>query len=295
MDSGAFVYCDGKMAEIAAEARKAARGPANILIEGAPGTGRSTLARYIHACSGHDPDALTTVYCAASARPDWLGEIAAGCDAVLLLVDVCELGTQAQSELAMALGSSGGGRARVIASASNLLARAVRDGSFREDLYYRLGVVRFRLPSLAERPDDLPALAGHFAARFAQAHGRAAGRIAGDAMAKLASYRWPGNVQELENVIQRAVLFAEDDAIRAEDIRLPVWRDIDHADTLSAALVGRTVADVERDLILQTLRHYGGNRTQAADILGISVRTLRNKIRQYLEEGAEVPAFSRAA
>jgi len=295
MDNAAFVYRDAKMAGIAAEARKAAGGTANILIEGAPGTGRSTLARYIHACAGRDADSLTPVHCAAGARRDWLGEIAAGGDAMLLLVDVCELDAQAQAELALALGSGGSGRARVIASASHLLARAVRDGSFREDLYYRLGVARFRLPSLAERPGDLPALAAHFAARFAQAHGRPARPIADDAIAKLAAYRWPGNVQELENVIQRAVLFAEGDAIGAEDIRLPDRRDTDDADAFSAALVGRTVADVERDLILQTLRHYGGNRTQAADVLGISVRTLRNKIRQYLEEGAEVPAFSRAA
>lgn len=295
MDSEAFVYCDRKMTEIAADARKAARGPANILIEGPAGSGRSTLARYIHACSGHHADTLTEIHCAAGARPDWLGEIAAAGGAVLLLVDVCELGPQAQAELALALGSRGGGGARVIASASHMLERAVRDGSFREDLFYRLGVVRFRLPSLTERPHDLPLLAAHFAARFAQAHGRPARRITAEAISKLAAYHWPGNVQELENMIHRAVLFADGNEIRAEDIRLPDWRDIDEGDALSAVLVGRTVADVERDLILQTLHHCSGNRTQAADILGISVRTLRNKIKQYLEEGADVPAFSRAA
>lgn len=295
MDAGTFVYRDAKMAEIAAQARKAACGPANILIEGAPGTGRSTLAQYIHGRAGQPCGELARVHCTAGPRPGWLSETAAGTHAGVLLVDVCELDAGAQAELALALGAGHRGGTRIIATASRPLAEAVRSGAFREDLYYRLGVIRFCLPALAERRDDLPVLAAHFADRFARAHGRPARPVTADALEKLGTYHWPGHVQELENVVQRAVLFAEGEAITAGDLRLPEAADTPEAETLCATLVGRTMADVERNLILLTLRHCGGNRTQAAEILGISVRTLRNKIRQYLEDGADVPAFSRAA
>ena len=295
MGSGPFVYRNAKMTRIAAQAREAAGGPANILIEGGPGTGRSTLARYIHAHAGHDGEALLPVHCAASAPQRRLREIAAGSDSAVLLVDVCELSPTSQAELALALGTDGHGGVRVIATASRPLAQAVREGAFREDLFYQLGLIRFQLPALCDRPDDIPVLAAHFAAGFADAHARPCRTISDEALTRLAAHSWPGNVQELENVIHRAVLFAETDIITAADISLPDPDTVQQRDTFSAGLVGRTVADVERDLILHTLRHCGGNRTHAADILGISVRTLRNKIRQYLEEGASVPAFSRAA
>jgi DNA-binding NtrC family response regulator len=295
MGSGAFVYRDARMAEIAAQAGAAADGAANILIEGAPGTGRGTLARHIHACAGHDAEALMPVHCAASTPKCWLREIAAGAESAMLLVDVCELSLPAQAELALALGKGGQDGARVIATASRPLGKAVREGAFREDLFYRLGVIRFQLPELRKRPDDIPALAAHFASRFADAHARPCRTLSDEVLDRLYAYAWPGNVQELENVIHRAVLFAETEVITAADISLPDPEPVQQPDAVSAGLVGRTVADVERELILHTLRHCCGNRTQAADILGISVRTLRNKIRQYLEEGANVPAFSRAA
>jgi len=293
MDSKSFVYRDARMAELVAQAEAAATGAANILIEGLPGTGRSTLAQHILRCGGHDVDALTPIHCAAM-QPNWMEDAMPRTGGALLLLDVCALSGAAQAELALALGAGNAGP-RVIATASSPLAEAVRCGKFRGDLYYRLGVVHFHLPALAERPDDLPVLATHFADAVANAQGLPPRAISSDALAKLAGYHWPGNVQELENVMHRAVLFAEGAAIGAHDLRLPNALGSSGGDPVSAALVGRTVADVERDLILHTLRHCDGNRTQAAEILGISVRTLRNKIRQYLEEGEEVPAFSRAA
>lgn len=293
MKSGTFVYGDTRMAEIVAQAEAAARGPANILIEGLPGTGRSSLAQHIVRCAGHDADAITPIHCAAL-QTDWLEDAARRTHGTLVLLDVCGLSSAGQAELALALGRREAGP-RIIATAASPLAEAVRSGRFRDDLYYGLGVAHYQLPTLAERPDDLPVLTAHFADRLARTQGLPARPVAADALAVLAGYHWPGNVQELENVIHRAVLFAEGEAIGADDIQLPDALDSGPIDPVSAALVGRTVADVERDLILQTLRHCCGNRTQAAEILGISVRTLRNKIRQYLEEGEQVPAFSRAA
>ena len=291
MQSGTFIYRSAAMAELAAQAGKAARGAANILIEGAPGVGKAALARFMHEAAGNAGE-LISVYCAAGDDPAEVLAAHAEGGATLLLHDVSELSASAQAELAMALRSET--RAWIIAASARSLSEAVAGGTFRSDLYYRLAVVTLQVPRLVERPEDIPALAAHFAEQFAAAHGMTPGPIAPDAKDKLARHAWPGNVRELENVIHRAVLFAESDAIRAEDLNLSGTPGSD-ADPLSAALVGRTVADVERDLILQTLRHCAGNRTQAAEILGISVRTLRNKIRQYNEEGAEVPAFSRAA
>jgi DNA-binding NtrC family response regulator len=291
MQSGTFVYRGSAMAELVVQAKKAARGTANILIEGAPGSGKAALARFIHDCAGEAGE-LVSVHCAAG--DDAAQALAAHAEsgATLLLHDAGELSGSAQAELAMALRRET--RAWIIAASARSLSEAVEAGAFRADLFYRLAVVSLRMPTLAERPDDIPALAAHFAEGFAKAHGIAPRPIAADARDKLARHAWPGNVRELENVIHRAVLFAEGDAIRAADINLSA-APAGESDSLSAALVGRTVAEVERELILQTLRHCAGNRTQAADILGISVRTLRNKIRQYHEEGAEVPAFSRAA
>ncbi len=295
MACGAFVYRDARMAEIAAQADAVAGGAANILIEGTPGTGRSTLARYIHACAGHDAEALLAVHCGASTPQRWIREIASGPESAVLLVDVCELSLPAQAEFALALGKGGKSCARVIATASRPLGEAVREGAFREDLFFRLGVIQFQLPALRERPDDIPVLTAHFASRFADTHARPCRSVSDEALDRLSAYSWPGNVQELQNVIHRAVLFAETGIITAADISLSDPDPVQQPDAVSAGLVGRTVADVERALILHTLHHCGGNRTHAADILGISVRTLRNKIRQYLEEGANVPAFSRAA
>ena len=290
MQSDDFIYRDRAMAEQFAQAQKAMSRSANIFITGAPGTGKTALARHTHAQSRVD-SAFVPVYCPGD---DTLAEDMSRHAAdgnTVFLHDAAELSAQAQAELALALRADTG--PQIIAATSCDLAEAVSAGTFREDLYYRLAVVTLNVPSLAKRPADIPALAAYFAERFAAAHGLPARDLGQDALNKLANHHWPGNVRELENVMQRAVLFAEGMTISARDINLAAAQA--SRDPLSAALVGRTVADVERDLIVQTLRHCRGNRTQAADILGISVRTLRNKIRQYQEEGTAVPAFSRAA
>ncbi|MFP4538614.1 MAG: sigma 54-interacting transcriptional regulator [Dichotomicrobium sp.] len=292
MQPGTFIYRAAATSEIVAQAEKAAHGSANILIEGAPGTGKTVLAEFIHT-AGQRHGEIVTIDCAAGANPASSFIECADGQSTLFLHGADEMTAAAQAELAMALRTDAPSP-RLVAASSRGLSEAARDGRFREDLYYQLAVVTLHLPPLAERADDIPALAAHFAARFATAHGMPPRALADDALAALSAYRWPGNVRELENVIHRAVLFAEGDTIRAADISLSA-APVEDGDGLSASLVGRTVADVERELILETLRHCGGNRTQAADILGISVRTLRNKIRQYHEEGAEVPAFSRAA
>jgi DNA-binding NtrC family response regulator len=193
---------------------------------------------------------------------------------------------------------------RIIATSNRDLAESVRSGTFREDLLYRLNVVNLKLPPLRERPGDILELATHFVERYARENGVSKRPISEDAKRMLTANPWPGNVRELENTMHRAVLLATGPEITEDAIRMPDGSPIAQtvsadarvaanaaqtAEVVSRSLVGRTVSDVERDLILDTLDHCLGNRTHAAKILGISIRTLRNKLNQYSEEGVQVP------
>ncbi|MFH0299238.1 sigma 54-interacting transcriptional regulator [Bradyrhizobium sp. 31Argb] len=191
---------------------------------------------------------------------------------------------------------------RIIATSNRNLADAVRAGTFREDLLFRLNVVNLKIPPLRDRPADILELAQHFAKKYAEANGVPARPLSAEARWVLTTNRWPGNVRELENTIHRSVLMAQGDEIGPEAIVTPDGDRLDLARTAPAvahatlaaeqvtrALVGRTVADVERDLILETLKHCLGNRTHAANILGISIRTLRNKLNEYADGGVPIP------
>jgi len=198
---------------------------------------------------------------------------------------------------------------RVIATSNRDLEDSVKKGDFREDLYFRLNVFNLRMPALRERPGDVVPLSEHFIRKYAQANGVAPKPLSAAAIERLRTHHWKGNVRELENTMHRAVLLAVGAQIEPENIlltgeRLEAPAVVPPAATVQAEraaaasgggatdrapLVGRTVADVERDLILDTLQHYFGNRTHAANILGISIRTLRNKLKQYSQEGISVP------
>jgi DNA-binding NtrC family response regulator len=164
-------------------------------------------------------------------------------------------------------------------------------------------VVNLQIPPLRERPADVLELAQHFVKKYALANGMPLRPLSADARRALVVSRWPGNVRELENTIHRAVLLASGPEIGVDAIRAPDGARLSEASEASAvthaavaaeqvtrALVGRTVADVERHLILDTLRHCLGNRTHAANILGISIRTLRNKLNEYAGDGTAIPA-----
>jgi DNA-binding NtrC family response regulator len=191
---------------------------------------------------------------------------------------------------------------RILATSNRDLQKAVRTGDFREDLLFRLNVVNVRVPPLRDRPADVKVLADHFAAKFADMNGVAPRPVDDTALRALLAHDWPGNVRELENTMHRAVLLASGDSISAAAIVLPDGSRPAPGSAGGAAqstdaqqaeggrpLVGRTVADVEQDLIIDTLKHCLGNRTHAANILGISIRTLRNKLNEYTAKGVSVP------
>lgn len=185
------------------------------------------------------------------------------------------------------------------------MQKEVKEGNFREDLLFRLNVVNLNIPPLRDRTEDIRALCKHFARKYADFNGLPHKNISDDAMKVLINHSWPGNVRELENTLHRAVLLTSGDEITAADIVLPDGRphlDIQSGSSIdtmitpegteplaAASLIGRTVADVEKDLIIDTLKHCLGNRTHAANILGISIRTLRNKLNQYMSDGVNVP------
>ncbi len=220
----------------------------------------------------------------------------------LLLDEISEMDIRLQAKLLRALQEKeidrlGGAAAvrvnvRILATTNRDLAALVQRGAFREDLYFRLNVVSLHIPPLRERPGDIVALADHFARRYADVNGLPFRTLTHAALLRLTSHSWRGNVRELENCIHRAVLLADGPAIDIEAIelgpppaatpQLPVGGGI-------ASLVGRRMEEVERDLIIETLGHTLGNRTHAATILGISIRALRNKLRDYAAHGVAVP------
>jgi DNA-binding NtrC family response regulator len=255
---------------------------------------------------GHEKGAFT----GAVARR--IGKFEEANGGTLLLDEISEMDVRLQAKLLRALQERvidrvGGTRPvpvdiRIIATSNRNLAEAVREGRFREDLLFRLNVVNLKIPPLRDRPADVIELAQYFAKKYAQANGVPLRPLSAAAKHQLAVNRWPGNVRELENTIHRAVLLSSGDEIGPEAILSPDGERLDQAkpaavahaalaaETVTRALVGRTVADVERELILETLKHCLGNRTHAANILGISIRTLRNKLNEYAAEGVAVPA-----
>jgi two-component system response regulator FlrC len=255
---------------------------------------------------GHEKGAFT----GALARR--IGKFEEANGGTLLLDEISEMEVRLQAKLLRAIQERlidrvGGTKPvpvdiRIIATSNRNLVEAVRDGQFREDLLFRLNVVNLKIPPLRERPADIIELAQYFAKKYAASNNLPLRALAREAERALSTNRWPGNVRELENTIHRAVLLSSGAEIGVDGILSPDGVRLDRAkDTGAVAhaaraaeqvtrnLVGRTVADVERDLILETLKHCLGNRTHAANILGISIRTLRNKLNEYAADGAPIP------
>jgi two-component system response regulator FlrC len=177
---------------------------------------------------------------------------------------------------------------RVIATTNRDLKKEVREGRFKEDFYYRLNVIPLHVPALRERREDIPMLVRHFVERACAENERSLMDITDAAMQTIVEHSWRGNVRELENCLERSVILTENEHLDRGDLRL----DTEDAGAGRAAHLDDsqlTLRDMERELILRRLDLTGGNRTRAAEMLGISVRTLRNKINQYRNEGLTIP------
>ncbi len=322
-ESHAMIVRDPAMAAAVHRAELVARADASVLISGESGTGKEVLAHHIHRKSRRAGGPFIALNCAAipenlleselfghekgafsGAVARRLGKFEAAHRGTLLLDEISEMDIRLQAKLLRALQEREidriGGSApvkvdvRILATTNRDLTAEVRRGTFREDLYFRLNVVSLRIPALRERPGDIPALAEHFCRKYAAVNGLPYRPLTPTAVTRLVAHHWRGNVREMENVIHRAVLLATGPEIAAADIELTQSDGTRQPlEAISAggvaSLVGRRMDDVERDLIIHTLGHTLGNRTHAATILGISIRALRNKLRDYTAHGVAVP------
>lgn len=320
MQTSPVVYKDPAMERALQLAKQIAPSTASVLITGESGTGKEVVAKFIHANSKRANAPFVAVNCAAipenlleselfgyekgaftGAVSRRIGKFEEADGGTLLLDEISEMDIRLQAKLLRVLQERqidriGGKKpidvdVRILATSNRDMRQEVLNKTFREDLYFRLNVVNLALPALRDRKGDILPLAEYFVKKYSELNDLPVKPLAKKTRERLLAYDWRGNVRELENTMHRAVLMSAGTEIDEDAVLLmpPMEQASETAAGGTDTLVGRTVADVEKDLIISTLKHTLGNRTHAANILGISIRTLRNKLKQYMEEGIDVP------
>jgi two-component system, response regulator FlrC len=305
---GSFIAADPAMKKIIEILNKVAPTQAPVFIQGESGTGKEVIARYIHKMSkrangpyvginlaaipdtlleselfGYEKGAFTGAYATRVGK----FELAHG--GTILLDEVTEIAGGLQAKLLRVLQERQidrvGSKApipvdfRVIATTNRDIDSHIRDGEFRRDLYFRLNVIPIKVPSLRSRREDIIPLAAHFISKIAQREGMGERSLSPGAKDALLGYSWPGNVRELENAIERAMILTDGPFIPADAVTMGMEEGEESFQPSFGA--GTTIHDMEKNLIMSTLQSVDGNRTRAATLLGISIRTLRNKLNEY--------------
>ncbi|HVF45899.1 MAG TPA: sigma-54 dependent transcriptional regulator [Pyrinomonadaceae bacterium] len=325
-DRGAFgelVGTSDPMRQIYALIEQVAPSSASVLITGESGTGKELVARTIHNLSPRKNSGFVAINCSAipetlmeselfgyergaftGAATRRLGNFEFANGGTLLLDEIAEMPVSLQAKLLRVLEDRkirrlGGTNevpvdVRVLAATNRDPAEAVEEGSFREDLLYRLNVIAIDLPPLRKRKDDIPLLAQHLATQLAERHARPARFLSPTAVEALQSHTWPGNVRELRNVIERAVIICSGEAIERHHLAPYPLEQRKHARSEDTVMlpVGTPIEEVERRMILRTLQKTENNKTRAAELLQISLKTLHNKLRLYREQG-HIPSNDR--
>jgi two-component system response regulator FlrC len=322
-----IVTNDRRLNEVINLAKTVAQSKATVLIQGESGTGKELIANLIHRSSNRANRPFVAINCAAIPehlleselfgyeKGAFTGAVAAKAGkfelantGTLFLDEISEMDIRLQAKLLRVIQEGevdrvGGRRptavdVRIVATTNRNLADCVRDGTFREDLFYRLNVVNLTLPSLRDRTGDVKILAESFIKHYAERNGKPVSGISQEALALLDMHTWPGNVRELENVMERAVITAQGMLIQSKDVVIERRSHNLSGVAMSAASVqisdknpwspGESLNDIERMVILQALGYHQGNRTHTAKALGISIRTLRNKLAEYRVLGIQV-------
>jgi DNA-binding NtrC family response regulator len=302
---------DPQMLRILETVETIANNKASVFIQGESGTGKELIARAIHERSGRRNNHFVAVNCAAlpeslleselfgheqgsftGAVSRRIGKFESAHQGTLLLDEIAEMAPSLQVKLLRVLQEGeldriGGDRpveidVRTIATTNKRIREEIKKGTFRDDLFYRLCVVEITIPPLRERKGDIKLLLDYFLNKYTQQHGKPSLKVPRDVIKALEKHYWPGNVRELENSVERAVMLCRDDVLSIKNF-FPAEISTIPTKPISD-LEGNTLRDVEKQLILSTLEKAGGNKTRAAEILGITSRTIRNKLQQYEEE-----------
>lgn len=308
---------DPEMKRLVVMAENIAASRATVLITGESGTGKEVLAKLIHERSPRASKRMVAINCAAipnelleselfgyekgaftGAHASKAGKFEIANDSTFLLDEISELSMQLQAKLLRVIQEGEVERlgakqpvkvnVRLIATSNRDLPAMIKAGLFREDLYYRLNVVPLHVAPLRKRPRDIDLLSRFFTEVSSHINGKAPKSLSEEAILKMKQWNWPGNVRELENVIERSVILSPEPILTANDILIAGFEPKAPEWDLSP---GMTISEAERRLIMKTLEHTSQNRTQAARLLGISIRTLRNKLHEY----GVAPAASLAA
>jgi len=305
---------DPVLCSLKALARKIAPSNATVFIQGESGTGKELFGRYIHNQSGRRDKPFVALNCAA--LPETLleselfgyekgaftgairnreGKFELAHTGTLMLDEITEIPFHLQAKLLRVLQENEvdrlGGKypvpvdVRVIATTNIRIEDQLKESKFRKDLYYRLNVIPLRIPPLRERPGDILPLAEFFLARYSAENGSKVNSFAPEALRRLADYSWPGNVRELQNVVQRAVLISDSNVVSRDCVILDPEFEQGAAQPSGFSLM--PLCEVEKIMIEKALSTVEGNRTRAAEILGISVRTLRNKLAEYRQNNGQ--------
>ena len=300
-----IIAYDPKMQNLLKLCRNIAKNRATVLLQGESGTGKELIAHYIHAHSARASSDFVAVNCASlpkelleselfghekgsftGAIARKIGKFELANRGTLLLDEISEIDLQSQAKLLRAIQEQeidrvGGQRpipldVRIIATTNRELKKYVDEGQFREDLYYRINVIPIFIPPLRERIDDITPLIDYFLKKTSLENEKEVKNISQEALSFLLKREWKGNIRELENLIERAVLLAEEDCLMPEHFHCA-----ENNEGKNLIRSGFSVKEMEKNLILKTLEEVKGNRTKAATMLEISVRTLRNKLKEY--------------
>ena len=305
---------DPQMLKLMDLARSIALSKSTVLIQGESGTGKELFARYVHQHSERREKKFIAVNCAAipenlleselfgyekgaftGAVSRRLGKFELADGSTILLDEISEMGLKLQAKLLRVLQEFEidrvGGRepvsidVRTIATTNVELEQAIEEGKFREDLFYRLNVIPLKISPLRERKEDIPLLVEHFVNKHCLRCNKETPQVSPEVLTVLKNYEWRGNVRELENVIERTILLHRDEVLLPEHLLIMEKAGGNGKEKGSISKGSSSMKEMEKELILKTLEELRGNRTHAAKSLGISIRTLRNKLSDYRGEG----------